>query len=327
MNTVDSHKISVSQLFCLLMLSRLSAEIVYLRSGAGCGGETLLAVLAAEFVRLLLGLPIIIYSFKKTQIYRALWEKNRAFGVMGAFGAAVLLVCASAKTIWALGTFARQNLLTGVSALLLCGFAAAFAIYAAFSGAEGMARAGALFLVAAVIITVVVMAANIPNMKAGALIRSNKSGFGVFLEDVTERVMRGGEYLVFAALLPYVRIKKMSAPATIGLFAVISALAALSLSGFYCLVLREIYGLVEYPFAAASSIANIGLFRRLDGGACAGWALCAALRAGVMLFCAWSVCGQVLFREKNNSLQAGLREAAHNEYHHEQAQPEEENGL
>ncbi|MGN1119509.1 MAG: hypothetical protein ACI4Q4_04070, partial [Oscillospiraceae bacterium] len=72
-----SAKISAPQLFCLLMLSRLSAEIVYPRCGAGYGGETMLAIIIAELVRFVLGLPVIIYTFKGEFFYRAVWRKNK----------------------------------------------------------------------------------------------------------------------------------------------------------------------------------------------------------------------------------------------------------
>lgn len=304
-NTENYPKISTAGLFCLLMLSRLSAEIVYPRSGAGCGGETLLAVITAEVVRLLLALPIIIYSFRKNQIYRAAFEKNRFFGITGALGAALLLLCASAKTIWSLGEFAQRNLISGTSALILGIFAAAFAVYSAFSSVEGLARSGVLFLAGAVIVTLAVIAADIPHMKTSALVISDRSGYGTFFEDVLERITRGGEYLIFAALLPYVRVKKVSAAATVGFFALFSALASMGLSAFYCLVLRELYGLVEYPLIAAAALADVGFFRRLDGGAAAVWSLCAALRAGLMLFSAWAVFRQVFPAHKNNCLKKG----------------------
>ena len=286
-------KISTAQLFCVLMLSRLSAEIVYPRSGAGCGAETLLAIIAAEVVRFLLGLPVIIYSCRHTRIYRSMCEKNRFFGLAGALGAGLLLAGAAVKTLWAVADFAGRSLARGTPVWLLGCFAAALAVYAAFSGAEALARSGALILAIAALVTLAVILADIPRMELNVDMPAPRRELSVFLEDVLERILRGGDYLIFAALLPYVRVKKVSAPAAATLFAFFSALAAVLLSGFYCLVLRELYGLVEFPLPAAASIADMGFFRRLDGGASAVWALGAALRAGLMLFSIRAVYAQV----------------------------------
>lgn len=284
MTADNSPKISAAQLFCLLMLSRLAAEIVYPRSGAGCGSETILAIITAELVRFVLGLPVIIYSCKNRSIYSAMCSKNRFFGIAGAVGAALLLAGAAVKTLWALSDFTVRTLLGGTPVWLVACFAAAFAVYAAYSGAESLARSGAIFLAAAALVTLTVVLADIPHMELRVDMPAPRRTFEVFLEDVFERILRGGDYLIFAALAPFVRVKKVSASAVALMFAFFSALAAVFLSGFYCLVLRELYGLVEFPLPAAASIADAGFFRRLDGGASAVWALGAALRAGLMLF-------------------------------------------
>lgn len=286
-------KISTAQLFCVLMLSRLSAEIIYPRSGAGCGAETMLAVITAELVRFVLGLPVIIYAFKKTRIYRSMYDKNRFFGIACALGAGLLLASAAVKTLWALAEFSGRNLAEGAPVWLLGCFAAALAVYTAYSGAEALSRSGALILAIAAVVTLGVILACIPHMELNTQMPAPRREPGVFLGDVFERILRGGDYLIFAALLPYVRVKKVSAPATATLFAFFSALAAVLLSGFYCLVLRELYGLVEFPMPAAASLADVGFFRRLDGGASAIWALGAAYRAGLLLFSIRAVYAQV----------------------------------
>ena len=61
----NSHKISAAQLFCILLLMRISAELVYPTSG-GFGGTGLAAALTAEVIRFVVALPVLIYSFKGT---------------------------------------------------------------------------------------------------------------------------------------------------------------------------------------------------------------------------------------------------------------------
>ena len=292
----NSHKISASQLFCILLLIRVSAEMVY-PSKAGFGGTGLAAALTAELIRFLLALPVLIYSFKGREFYAAIWRKNRFLGWTSAVGAALLLAGAAVRTLVFAAEFVQRTLLNRTSALLIALLLAGFGAYAAFKGCEAMARAGTLFLVAAGIVTLLVILADIPSMTR--LRDLPEWSVGLFLEDGFGRFLRGGEYLVFAALLPYVRTSgddraKTRSGAAGMWFAGASAVIAAGLCVFYGAVLEEYSGMTEYPIAAAASLADVVLFKRLDGIACAVWALGAAFRVGVMAFSSWSVIGELL---------------------------------
>ena len=291
-------RISAAQLFCLLMLSRISAEIVYPRLGAGYGGETMLAILVAELVRFVLGLPVIIYSFKGAGFYRAIWRKNRFFGWASAVGAALLLLGAAVRTLCSVSEFAGRNLLLGAPTYIMIAFTLVFAVYAACMGIEALARSGVLFLVVAAAITLLVMLADIPYMRFDGIMPPQRAEYAQFFEDVFERILRGGDYLIFAVLLPYVKTTKVSSGQTIMFFALFSALAAVLLCGFYCVTLRELYGLVEFPFSAAASLSDIALFKRLDGVGGAIWTLCAAFRTALLLWCAWNAITELLRERK-----------------------------
>lgn len=285
-------QISAAQLFCMLMLSRLSAEIAFPLSGTGYGGETLIALVIAEVIRFLLALPLIIYSAKGNNFYRAAYKKNKFVGWASAVIAFLLLAGAAVKSLFHTAVFAQRSLLPKGSPIVLALIVAGFALYAAIMGAEALARSGTLFLVAAAIVTAAVMLADIPYMKFEAMDfpRSQYSGL---IGDITERLLRGGDYLIFAALLPFVAPKKekrkLNACGASLFFALFSTLAGVLLCAFYCLTLREFYGMTEYPFYAAASLSDIALLKRLDGFGAALWALCAAFRTGLMLFAAWSV--------------------------------------
>lgn len=285
-------QISAAQLFCMLMLSRLSAEIAFPLSGTGYGGETLIALVIAEVIRFLLALPLIIYSAKGNNFYRAAYKKNKFIGWASAVIAFLLLAGAAVKSLFHTAVFAQRSLLPKGSPIVLALIVAGFALYAAIMGAEALARSGTLFLVAAAIVTAAVMLADIPYMKFEAMDfpRSQYSGL---IGDITERLLRGGDYLIFAALLPFVAPKKekrkLNACGASLFFALFSTLAGVLLCAFYCLTLREFYGMTEYPFYAAASLSDIALLKRLDGFGAALWALCAAFRTGLMLFAAWSV--------------------------------------
>lgn len=281
-------KISTSQLFCILLLSRLSAEIVYPNTVSAVASQTVLAVVISELVRFLIALPLIIYSFNGSNIHRAVYNKNKFFGWAGAIFAALLLFAAALRTMFDLSQFAVKNLIPGGVMWLLFALAAAFAVYSAVAGVEALARSGAVFLIVTAIVTLAVMLADIPYINIASfeslvISGDNSTLFG----NITERVMRGGDYLIFAALLPYVsRNRKSELGRVAVLFAVFSMLAVLLITVMNCLILREMYGQTEFPFLAAASLSDISLFKRLDGFAAAVWSLCAAFRSGVMLLAA-----------------------------------------
>lgn len=305
---LKEHSISASQLFCLLFLCRLSAEIVYPRTVSGTAWEGILALVIAEVVRFILALPVIIYSFKGTNIHRAVYNKNKFFGWCGALFAALLLGAAALRTLFNLSQFAVKNLLNGGASWMIFTISAVFAVYAAVTGVEALARSGAIFLIVAALITLAVILADIPYMQTDGF--SARGSFSSLLGDTFERVIRGGDYLIFAALLPYVGKKNKSSSGKTALwFAAASLLGGLLINVTSCLVLRDMYGLCEYPHIAAASLSDIAFFKRLDGASAAVWTLCAAFRSGAMLFAAGSAVAEV-YRAGHSSKAKKVRRGA-----------------
>lgn len=74
----NSHKISAAQLFCILLLMRVSSELAYPSKG-GFGGSGLAAALTAEAVRFLIALPVLIYACKGGGFYAAVWRKTASW--------------------------------------------------------------------------------------------------------------------------------------------------------------------------------------------------------------------------------------------------------
>lgn len=261
-----------------MLLSRLSSEIAFPQTG-GFSFESLTSVLAAEALRLIVALPVIIYSSKGRDIYGAAVRKNRLFGTLlgltGAFAAAFL----AARTVLITAEFAQRTIITGMSAAVIAVIIALLAIYMAIKGAEALSRAGVLFLVAAGLVTVTVMLADIPHLKLRDIGSAEMSESSIY--QVLEQLLRGGEYLVFSALLPYV---KNGGGGTALVFALSSSVGLVLVELFGMSVLGEFYGIAEYPFTAAAQLADIAFFKRLDGFAAAVWTLGAAFRAGLLLF-------------------------------------------
>lgn len=297
----NSHKISAAQLFCILLLMRISAELVYPTSG-GFGGTGLAAALTAEVIRFVVALPVLIYSFRGRAFYYAIWRRNRFWGWASATGAAALLGGFTVRTVIYSADFAQRILLTNTPKILLALLLVGFAVYAAVRGAEAIARAGALFLAAAAVITLLVILADIPYMQFDRELPDWTTG--LFITDLIERLTRSGEYLVFAALLPYVResgnAKSGTRSGAAGLwYALGGVLSAVLLCVFFGAVLGEYQSMTEYPLAAAASLSDIVLFKRLDGIASAVWLLAAAFRCGVMLFSLVSILGECRMKEES----------------------------
>lgn len=285
--------ISRSQLFCILLLSRLSAEIALPYSG-DFSGAGLLALITAEALRFVLALPILLYSIRGSSLYGAIGGKSRFLGELSGFLAAALLAFLAVRTMFYTAEFAQRTLLGGMSGAVILVMLAVFAVYTAVKGAEALSRAGVLFLAAAGIVTIAVILADIPHIR---MREAAGTEYGrLFVRQVVERLFGGGEYLVLAALLPYVkpRENKHGCGGTGLLFALSSVAGAVLLNLFCMGVLGEFYAVAEYPFIAASQLSDIALFKRLDGFAGAVWSLAAALRGALMLFCAYASIREVL---------------------------------
>ena len=126
----NSHKISAAQLFCILLLMRVSSELAYPSKG-GFGGSGLAAALTAEAVRFVIALPVLIYACKGGGFYAAVWRKNRFLGWVAAVGAALLLAGFVVRTAVYASGFVRRNMLLKTPQLLIALLMAAFAVYAA----------------------------------------------------------------------------------------------------------------------------------------------------------------------------------------------------
>ncbi len=296
----SNKKISVSQLFCILILSRLSAEIVFPNRPSDNAIASVISLAVSEAVMLVLALPVIVYSFYGEDFWGAICRKSRFLGWALALCGALILASGSLLTMFYSAEFSVKNLLIGGSILVLLVLSAIFAVYAAIMGVEALARAGVIFLVGAVLVTVTVILADIPYMEISASDIAFGGKLGIDRDEVISRLMRGGDYLVFSALLPFVNRRKQSSVWKCGLlFALFSTIAALLLCVVSVLVLREMFGISEYPFISAASLSDIAFFKRLDGAASAIWVLAAVFRSGLMLLSAWKIIERVYAASKS----------------------------
>ena len=284
--------ISTGQLFCILLLSRLSAEVVFTDS-VSFSGSSLAALAAAELINFLLALPVIVYSARGSSVYGRLAEKNRAFGAVSGYISAFVICWLASRTLLYAAEYAQHSLVSGMSGAVLCVLLGGFAVYSAVKGIEAVCRASLLFAAAAVVVSAAVVLADIPHLQLRRISAAQPDS--EFLHHVLHRVLRGGEYLIFAALLPYVRgRKKSSSCKTVLLFAASSLAGTLLMSVFSMSVLGEVCNIAKYPFTAAAGLADITLFKRLDGFAAAVWAASAGLRSAVMFFSAYAMIKSVL---------------------------------
>ncbi len=296
----SNKKISAYQLFCLLILTRLSAEIVFPSAVSSDAVGSITALVISELLMFVLALPVIVYSFRGEDFWGAICRKNRFFGWIFALAAALLLLGASLSTLFYTAEFSVKNLFTGGSMWLLFVIAVIFAVYTAVMGPEAVARSAAIFLVGGALVTIIVILADIPYMKITVSDMMFGGEFEVFMDEVGRRLTRGGDYLIFSALLPYVNKQTSASTGKCGLlFGLFSALFAVLLCVVSCLVLRELFGVSEYPFIAAASLSDIAFFKRLDGVTAAIWALCAVFRGGVLLLSAARILEKVYSVSKN----------------------------
>ncbi len=280
--------ISTSQLLCIMLLSRLSAEMVYPSVG-GYDTTSLAAAAAAEAISFVLALPLLLYSIHGRNFYCAIASKSRIAGwIIGVFAALLIAIAAARSAIYT-AEFAQRSILAGMSAAVIAILIAAFAVYAAAKGAEAVARSSAMILAGAVLLSIVIVLAAVPHMRE--LQPTDAPVSEDMFSQVLERFCRSGEYLTFAALLPFVSHKKkgLSPASTLLVYEAAALISVLLINLFEMAVLGEFYGLAEFPFSAAAQLSDIALFKRLDGFAGAIWSAAAAMRCGIFLFSSYSI--------------------------------------
>ena len=284
--------ISPRQLFCLLLLSRLSAEMA-VPHGGGYGIQPIAAAAASELLCFVFALPVIIYSARGRSLYSHICGKSRAAGIAAGLIAALFSVFIALRTCIYTAEYAQRGLVVGMSGAVLALITAAFAVYAAYKGIEAVARTSLLLLCGAAVVTLAVVLADIPYMRLSYVMQQGY--VEQFFPLVLQRLLNCGEYLIFAALLPYVRKheKGFGACGAVLLYAVSGFAATVLINVFTAAVLGEFCAVTEYPAAAASGLADITLFKRLDGFFCAIWAACSALRCALLVFAAYAVVSSI----------------------------------
>ena len=295
----DSNKISASQLFCVMLLCSLGGELVYPFLG-GYSTEELLAIVVAAAIRLAAAFPIILYSFCKGSLYGEMYRKSKPLGWVAAITAAVLLIVYASVALANTAEFVERNMLTHQSEWLIIALIAAFAVFCAVSGAEGISRAAVIILVLLVVLIAAVVLTDIPHIDLDRAAPPESSG-GIW-QSVIKRLLSGGEYLSFAVLLPYISRKSSAAGKAALFYALTYTLLGVGLYVFYSAVLGELYTLAEHPFIAAAQLADAMLIKRMDGIACAMGALAAAVKCGVLIFCAAAVFRQLKAQQEDTEV-------------------------
>ncbi len=292
--------ISTSQLLCLLLLSRISAEIVYPTVG-GYDITTLVSAAVAEALRFTVALPFILYSIRGNDMYAAITRKSRIAGWIFAAAAAFLISFAAARCALFSAEYAQRTVLSGMSGGVITILIGVFAVYCATRGAEGIARGGVLILAGAALLTLIIALSTLQHIRPPEL--GTKPYSKDLISQVYERMMRGGEYLMFAALLPCTRRKKGSiAPAgTAVIFALSSLCIVVLINLFSMAVLGEFFGIADNPLTDIAQLSDIVLFKRLDGFAGALWSVAAAIRCGAFLFSAYAFFRSVTTARKGAS--------------------------
>lgn len=280
--------ISRYQLFCIMLLSRISSVIVCPSTG-GFGFGDISAAATAELIWLLISLPVLIYSYNGNAFFTAIRKKLRFFGCVIAFAAAFAMSYIAVRNVIFTGEFAQRTVMGGMSGAVLAILLGIFSVYSALKSSEAIARSASLFLTAAAVVTVVIIIADIPSIRLRDIPAAQLDES--FPDDVWEHFQRGGEYLIFAALLPYT---KQCSGGTALIYTASSIIVTTLLSLFGLSVLGEFSSITEYPFASAAQLADIALFKRLDGLCAAVWSLASGMKSGALLFSSYAAINAVL---------------------------------
>lgn len=287
------NKISSSQLFCLLLLSRGVLSVACGAFGGNIGSAALSAAIAL-IASILLSIPVLYLGKDGT----AELQSGAGRAVSGIY--AIYFFYSVCVTMSMFTVLREETSGMRISVILVPILMAAAAVYASYKGIEAIARCGALILFAVASAFVLLCLSLIP--KSDML---NLPPLGSYkVADIIDNavIMVGEQSCIPAILFIYPHIKgSVKKPTVLWLFVLFACVIFLSL--FITSILGD-YALSQpFPVYSWARLSSFGVLQRLDSIFLAVWTAGVFVRLSLLLW-VLSVCIRYAFGKKLSRLAA-----------------------
>ncbi|MCI9414304.1 MAG: GerAB/ArcD/ProY family transporter [Clostridiales bacterium] len=266
-------QISVSQLVCLLLASRLTTAMTASPAGgpAGFGSSMLVSVVLQIPLLLILLLPTWWFSRRTNRSgtidYAYVLFGPKGGGAVAALYGLLCLVIVNADLL-RFQTFVSVALSPGMSRIALCGTLVVGVFFAASCGLQAVARAAGVAVVVVIAAMVFTLFSLLPEMRGVHFLSPLYDGVYPVVEGALYELPRSIEVAVVGMLLPYVRGSSSKGYAVwTTVLAGVLVLMQATITG----VLGDFAAQVRFPYYTAVTAADVGIIQRMDLIAVAVW--------------------------------------------------------
>lgn len=294
-----TNTITAGQLFCMLFISRMVVNITYSPYIAASGEMLDHAISACLSIVVAILISIPIYLLHKrwprdTLVDRACALTGRFLGALITvfYGLYLLFVCSYDLSFYSI--FVTNVMAPKFSLVLLASAVLVTACYGAFRGVEALARASGIIIVIVVACLVFFITA--------LLIQVDSLNYTPLLYDGTEKMWGGvtqmigrSSCIVFAAMLLPLTKGNVKKSFFIWVFSTYATLIILIL--VIVGVLGDYIRTQIFPIYTAASVAQLGIFKRVDALFFAVWTTCLFIKTSLGLH-VFSLCVKKILGDK-----------------------------
>ena len=288
---MKSTQISSAQLVFLLFLyhsfNMFTAEAHNVTGNYGL--PHLLAIPAAVLLQALVVLPawILAWKCRRGPAEAALWTMGKA-GVIYPLASSLYLLWVMAFTVYSMSDFMVNAIYPGSARMFFIVTMILGALYAAYLGLEGIARA-AFIIFALFLLSLLLTFGGV--MDRAHLINIHPfpdHSFQLVMEGAWKIMSRSSGIVIYLLLLPYVGSHKKR-----GFWITLASIAALmeAVTFLVSSVLGDLGRTEAYPFFMLTTVAEVSILQRMDALHVAVWVMVSFLR---ITLCLWLVRQQLL---------------------------------
>ncbi len=281
---MNRYKISVSQLFFMLFVSRLVLSLTYLvGSNERVMGSDYLFVVAFQIVtNFLLVIPALL-MMRRYPGQNVIEASQTAWGKGGAviavlYGLFFLLECI--HSVGDFGFFASTTMTSNLSSFWFSVLILVAASYAATLGLEALARTSAILAVVIFLSVLYVILSVTPAIDPLSMRPFFEAKAGQFAKGIFQTISQNPELVFLLMLVPFAKGK---AKKGFVVWNIVTVGSILSIDTIGRLVLGNAYYTTTFPFYTTATVTATGMAQRSDALTAAIWAGGAFVKAALML--------------------------------------------
>ncbi len=258
-------RISGGQLVALLLASRLSNCLLLTADNLdGLSlSDCLLSVALSGVLLFLLFLPtiLVLRRYRGRGLIDMAYDHSRWMGRVLCVGYALLCVFILCLDVVQFYDFAEKSMRTGFSVGALTVLIVAVAFVAAFYGIQALGRTALLVSAFAVLCLVVFLIGLLPEMRWLYFPPTVGGGFATIGYRAIRELPRTAEVVAIGMIYPYVSGSRTGA---VAVFSALTVLFTMLVSVTALGVLGDFATWVAYPYYAAATAVQLGVFQRMD---------------------------------------------------------------